>query len=104
MGISRQPGKDRSQPIRQNVLFGQAISAAEDASAGWLEILALRSVSQLFDEASQAGGTIDLNEIATPEILDPRQVKGLHSGLCTRNVLRALAGVVNGDHLPALTT
>jgi hypothetical protein len=31
-----------------------------------------------------AGGTIDLDEIATPEILDPRQVKGLHSGLYSR--------------------
>jgi len=28
-----------------------------------------------------AGGTIDLDEITMPEILDPRQVKGLHSGL-----------------------
>jgi hypothetical protein len=26
-----------------------------------------------------AGGAIDLDEIATPEILDPRQVEGLHS-------------------------
>jgi hypothetical protein len=25
-----------------------------------------------------AGGTIDLNEIASPEILDPRQVQRLH--------------------------
>jgi hypothetical protein len=28
-----------------------------------------------------AGSTIDLDEIAKPEILDPRQVKGMHSGL-----------------------
>jgi hypothetical protein len=42
-----------------------------------------------------AGGAIDLDEIATPEILDPRQVKGLHSGLCSLNVLGALAGFVN---------
>jgi hypothetical protein len=27
-----------------------------------------------------AGGAIDLDEIATPEILDPREVKGPHSG------------------------
>jgi hypothetical protein len=44
-----------------------------------------------------AGGTIDLDEIAMPEILDPRQVKGLHSSLCSWNVLRALRGLVNGD-------
>jgi hypothetical protein len=25
-----------------------------------------------------AGSTIDLDEIASPEILDPRQVEGLH--------------------------
>ena len=31
------------------------------------------------------GGAIDLDEIATPEILDQRQVKGLHSGLCSRS-------------------
>jgi hypothetical protein len=30
-----------------------------------------------------AGSTIDLDEIASPEILDPRQVEGLHSGLCS---------------------
>jgi hypothetical protein len=28
-----------------------------------------------------AGGAIDPEEIATPEILDPRQVDGLHFGL-----------------------
>jgi len=44
-----------------------------------------------------AGGTIDLDEIAMPEVLDPRQVKELHSGLRSRNVLGALAGFVNGD-------
>jgi hypothetical protein len=44
-----------------------------------------------------AGDTIDLDEIATPEILDPRQVKGLHSGLCSCNVLGALAVFVNGS-------
>jgi hypothetical protein len=43
-----------------------------------------------------AGGTIDLDEIAPPKILDPRQVKGLHSGPCSRNVLRTLADFVNG--------
>jgi hypothetical protein len=41
-----------------------------------------------------AGGTIDLDEIAMPEVLDPRQIKGLHSGLCSWNVLGALAGFV----------
>jgi hypothetical protein len=48
-----------------------------------------------------AGGTIDLDQIAMPEILDPRQVKGLHSSLCSWNVLGALAEFVNGDHDPA---
>ena len=47
-----------------------------------------------------AGGTIDLDEIAMPEIPDPRQVKGLHSGLCSWNVLRAFVGFVNGDPDP----
>jgi hypothetical protein len=50
-----------------------------------------------------ADGAIDLDEIATPEILYPRQVKGLHSGLRSWNVLGALAGFVNGDR-PILTT
>jgi hypothetical protein len=36
-----------------------------------------------------AGSAIDLDEIATPEILDPCQVEGLHSGLCSWYVLRA---------------
>jgi len=40
-----------------------------------------------------------LDEIAMPKILDPHEVKGLHCGLCSRNVL-ALAGFVNGDHIP----
>ena len=44
----------------------------------------------------RAGGAIDLDEIAMPEILDPRQVKGLHSGLRSRNVLGVLADLVNG--------
>jgi hypothetical protein len=34
-----------------------------------------------------AGSTIDPDEIATPEILDPRQVQREHSGLRSRNVL-----------------
>ena len=34
-----------------------------------------------------AGGAIDLDEVAPPEILDPRQVQRPHSGLCSRNVL-----------------
>jgi hypothetical protein len=50
-----------------------------------------------------AGSTIDLDEIAMPEILDPRKVKGLHSGLCSRNVLRALADLVNGYPDPDAT-
>jgi hypothetical protein len=50
-----------------------------------------------------AGGTIDLAEIAMPEILDPRQVKGLHSGLCSRSVLKAVADLVNGDPDPMAT-
>ncbi len=40
-----------------------------------------------------AGGTIDLDEVAMPEVLDPRQVKGLHSGLCSRNVLSGARGL-----------
>jgi hypothetical protein len=45
----------------------------------------------------RAGGAIDLDEIAMPEILDPRQVKGAaYSGPRSRNVLRALADLVNG--------
>jgi hypothetical protein len=42
-----------------------------------------------------AGSTIDLDEIAMPEILDPRHVKGLHSSLRSWNVLGVLAGFVN---------
>jgi hypothetical protein len=34
-----------------------------------------------------AGSAIDLDEIATPEILDPSQIKGLHSR-CSRARLR----------------
>jgi hypothetical protein len=34
-----------------------------------------------------AGGAIDLHDIAAPEILDPRQVQGQHSGLRSRIVL-----------------
>jgi hypothetical protein len=45
-----------------------------------------------------AGSTIDLDEIATSEILDPRQIEGLHSGVCSRNVLTEAAELVNGDH------
>ena len=43
-----------------------------------------------------AGGAIDPEEIATPEIVDPRQVQRQHPGLRSRNVLRALADLVNG--------
>jgi hypothetical protein len=43
------------------------------------------------------GCAIDLDEIATPEILDPRYVKGPHSGLCFLNAMGMLAGFVNGD-------
>jgi len=45
-----------------------------------------------------AGNTIELDEIAPPEILDPRHVQGHHSrDLCSWNVLRTLAGLVNDD-------
>jgi hypothetical protein len=40
-----------------------------------------------------AGGAIDLDEIASPKILDP----WLHSDLCSWNVLTA-AGFVNANH------
>ena len=43
-----------------------------------------------------ARDAIDLDEIATPELLDPCQ--GPHSGLCSWNVLRTITGLVNGDH------
>jgi hypothetical protein len=39
-----------------------------------------------------ANGAIDLDEIATPEIPDPRQVEELHPGLSSRKVLAAIAG------------
>jgi hypothetical protein len=39
-----------------------------------------------------AGSAIDLNEIASPQILDPCQVEGLHSGV---SVPGALADLVN---------
>jgi hypothetical protein len=45
-----------------------------------------------------ARGTIDLDQIAMPEVLDPRQVNGLHSSLCSWNVLRVVRGFVNADH------
>jgi hypothetical protein len=54
-------------------------------------------VPKLLDHAR--GGTIDLDEIAMPEILNPRQVKGLHSGISSLNVLDVLAGFVNGDRV-----
>jgi hypothetical protein len=41
-----------------------------------------------------AGCAIDLHEVAPPEILDPRQVKGLNSGLCSWNALETFAGFV----------
>jgi hypothetical protein len=46
-----------------------------------------------------AGSTIDLDEIASPEILDPRQVEGLHiPNLCSCIVLTAgPTGIVNTD-------
>ena len=61
-----------------------------------------------------AGSAIDLDEIAMPEILDPRQVKGMHSGarghgcvtanaLRQRGVLRLLRRIVlrgNGPNAP----
>jgi hypothetical protein len=42
-----------------------------------------------------AGRTIDLDEITTPQILNPRQIQGLHSGLRSWNCPR---GLVNRDH------
>jgi hypothetical protein len=47
-----------------------------------------------------AAGAVDVDKIAMPEILDPCQVKGLHSGLCSPNVLGVLADLVNGDPHP----
>jgi hypothetical protein len=49
-----------------------------------------------------AGCAIDLDEIATPEIRDPRQVQGLHSDLCSWNVRGMLARFVDqcGDLAP----
>jgi hypothetical protein len=47
--------------------------------------------------AAPRGGAIDLEKIATPEILDPRQVQGLHPGLRSRNVLETLADLVYGN-------
>jgi hypothetical protein len=44
-----------------------------------------------------AGGKIDLDEIAAPEILDPCQVEGLQS-LRSGNVLWAITHLVNRDH------
>jgi len=43
-----------------------------------------------------AGGAIDPDKIAKPKILNPRQVKRLHSGLCSWNVLIMLAGSSTG--------
>jgi hypothetical protein len=50
-----------------------------------------------------AAGAIDLDEIATPEVLDPRQVEGLHSSLRSRNVLRVLRSLANCAHVPHLS-
>jgi|SRR5208282_1133820 len=44
-----------------------------------------------------AGSTIHLDEGAPPEIFDPRQLQGEHSGRRSRNVPITLAGFVNGD-------
>jgi hypothetical protein len=46
-----------------------------------------------------AGSAIDLDEIATPEILNPRQVQGLYiMRRCSRNALNAgPTGIVNAD-------
>jgi len=45
-----------------------------------------------------AGGTIELDEIATSEILDPYQVEGCISISVPGPFYRALAGLVNRDH------
>jgi hypothetical protein len=47
-----------------------------------------------------ASGAIDLEEIATPKIRDPRQVKGLNSGLCSWNALETFAGFVTAINVP----
>jgi hypothetical protein len=48
---------------------------------------------QIPASAALRGRAIDLDEIAMPEIFDPRQVKWLRSGLCSLNVLGALCGL-----------
>jgi hypothetical protein len=45
-----------------------------------------------------AGGTIELGEIATSEILDPCQVEGCIPVSVPGTFYRALAGLVNRDH------
>ena len=47
-----------------------------------------------------AGCAIDLDEIATPKTRDPRQVKGLNSGLCSWNALETFAGFVTAINVP----
>jgi hypothetical protein len=42
-----------------------------------------------------SGRTIDLDEVTTPQILNPRQIQGLHSGLRSWN---CPPGLVNRDH------
>jgi hypothetical protein len=48
-----------------------------------------------------AGSTIDLDEVTTPEILDPCRVKRLHSGHVPGMFYRALAGLVNRSCPPS---
>jgi hypothetical protein len=47
-----------------------------------------------------AGGAIDPSRSALPEILDPRQVKGHHSGVPVPGCSMTLAGFVNGKSRP----
>jgi hypothetical protein len=42
-----------------------------------------------------AAGAIDLDEVGSPEIRDPRQIQGLDPDLGSQNVLRTLADLVN---------
>jgi hypothetical protein len=94
---------DRPPPLDRH--DGSSPRSASAASKRQLAHLGLRAQPEPYQKLRRqqrhvrAGGAIDLDEIATPEILDPRQVKGLHFGLCSRNVLRTLAGFVNGDRI-----
>jgi hypothetical protein len=49
-----------------------------------------------------ANGTIDPEEIVTPEILDPRQLKGCIP-VCSRNILELPSGLSMMASYPPLT-